>query len=111
MYHGIPSKFLCYLCCMKNFSHGMTIKSRQLRDLSINNVLVIKTDCSILIHKTEHSKTLNITYGAHVRGNCIELKISKIKVKIVSCKEIVERGFTYQLQVLELYQNLGSQMG
>jgi len=60
-------------------------------------VLVIKTDCSILIHKTEHSKTLNITYGAHLRGNCVELRISNIKVRIISCKETVKRGFIYQL--------------
>jgi len=37
LYHGIQTKFLCYLCCMKNFSHGMTIKPRQLRGLSVNN--------------------------------------------------------------------------
>jgi hypothetical protein len=38
---------------------------------------------------------MNITYGAHLRGNYIELRISNIKVRIVSCKEIVKRGFTY----------------
>jgi hypothetical protein len=27
MYHDIPGKFLSYLCCMKNFSHGMTKKN------------------------------------------------------------------------------------
>jgi len=41
--------------------------------------------------------TLNITYGDHLRGNCIDLRISKIKVRIVSCKETVKMGFTYQL--------------
>lgn len=37
MYHDKPSKFLFYLCCMKNFSHDMTVKSRKLRDLSVNS--------------------------------------------------------------------------
>jgi len=37
MYHGTLSKFFCYLCCMKNVSQGMTIKPRQLRDLSAND--------------------------------------------------------------------------
>jgi hypothetical protein len=50
----------------------------------------------ILIHRKEHSKTLNIPYGAHLRGNCIELITAKRKEIILSCKEIVKRGIGCQ---------------